>query len=224
MAMGRREFLKWGARLAAAVAAGKAVLWGGGCNVSGQACRAKGQKVGVCEGDQGMLPRQSLGKTGREVSIIGLGGMVVRGMEQGPVNKLVADSLGRGVNYFDVAPTYGDAEIKYGIALKGHRDEVFLACKTTERGKAGARKELENSLKRLQTDHVDLYQFHGITEVAKDVEVMLGKGGAVETFVEARREGKIRYIGFSAHTPEAALAALREFDFDTVMYLSLIHI
>ena len=207
MEMGRRQFLKLGA-----VVAGKAALVAGGCDVAG---RGKGH---VREDEAGVLPKQTLGKTGRDVSIIGLGGMTVIGMEQEPVNKLVADSLEKGVTYFDVAPTYGDAELTYGVALKGKRDKVFLACKTTKRDKAGAREELENSLKRLQTDHVDLYQFHAINDVAKDVEVMLGKDGAVETFLEARREGKIRHIGFSAHSKAAALAAMREFDFDTIMY------
>ena len=213
MEMGRRQFMKLGA-----VMAGKAALVAGGCDVSGRGCRAKQKKEGECQGDAGVLPKQKLGRTGRDVSVIGLGGMTVRSMEQGRVDRLVADSLENGVDYFDVAPTYGDAELKYGVALKGRRDKVFLACKTTKRDKGGAREELENSLKRLQTDHLDLYQFHAINDVAKDVEVIFGKGGAAETFLEARREGKIRYIGFSAHSKEAALAALREFDFDTIMY------
>jgi len=163
------------------------------------------------------MPRRTLGRTGREVSIVALGGIVVSGEEPDHAAKVVAESVARGVNYFDVAPSYDDAELKLGPALKPYRESAFLACKTLERDRKGAERELAESLKRLETDHLDLYQLHALDDVKKDVETALGKGGAIEAFVEARRQGRIRFIGFSAHSPEAALAALREFDFDTVM-------
>ena len=164
------------------------------------------------------VPRRLLGKTREKVSIIALGGIVVSGVTDEHARQVVDESVEKGVNYFDVAPTYGDAEVKLGPALAPYRDKVFLACKTTRRDREGAKEELEKSLQRLQTDHLDLYQLHAIADVEKDVKGALAKGGAMETFLAARKQGKVRFIGFSAHTPEAALAAMKEFDFDTIMY------
>ncbi|MBN1436799.1 MAG: aldo/keto reductase [Sedimentisphaerales bacterium] len=164
------------------------------------------------------LPRRMLGRTGMEVSRIGFGGILVKGAQERQAAELVAESVERGVNYFDVAPSYGDAELKLGPALKPFRDKVFLACKTVERDAAGARKDLEGSLKRLGTDHFDVYQLHALTDVEEDVKAVMAKGGAMEVVREAKKQGLVRNIGFSAHSPEAALAAMAEFDFDTIMY------
>ncbi len=147
-----------------------------------------------------------------------MGGIVVRDARPDHAAALVAEAIQKGINYFDVAPDYGDAELKLGPALKPYRHKVFLACKTTRRDRKGAEQELNKSLKRLQTDHFDLYQLHGITDVQKDIKPALSKGGAIEAFIEARKQGIIRYIGLSAHSPHAALAAMRQFDFDTIMY------
>jgi aryl-alcohol dehydrogenase-like predicted oxidoreductase len=156
---------------------------------------------------------------GVEISILGFGGMVVVGMEQNDADAIVRESYESGINYFDVAPFYGDgeAEIKLGVALEPHRDRVFLACKTMQRSAGGARSELERSLRRLRTDHFDLYQFHAVIELG-EVERIFSPGGAADAFVEARREGKIRFIGFSAHSVEAALAMLDHFTFDSVLF------
>jgi predicted aldo/keto reductase-like oxidoreductase len=158
-------------------------------------------------------------KEGIDLSIIGFGGIVVVGMEQKEANKTVADSIDAGVNYFDVAPSYwdGEAEEKLGKALKPHRKNIFLACKTTERDAKGAANELEISLKRVGVDYFDLYQFHAVTEM-EEVEQIFAPDGAVETFVKAQKEGKIRFIGFSAHSEEAALALLDRFGFDSVLF------
>lgn len=153
------------------------------------------------------------------LSILGLGGMLLVGMEQEAVGKIIGEALERGVNYFDVAPFYGDgdAEQKMGIALAPHRSEVFLACKTLERSAKGARAELEASLRRLGTDHLDLYQFHAVSDMEEVAEIF-GAGGALGAFLEARSRGMIRYIGFSAHSVEAALAMLDRFPFDSVLF------
>jgi aryl-alcohol dehydrogenase-like predicted oxidoreductase len=164
------------------------------------------------------IPKRKLGKTGRELSIIGMGGMVVAATEQKDANRIVADAFETGVNYFDVAPSYMDAQLRFGPALKPFRDKVFLACKSEVRNRAGLEKELNDSLKQLQTDHFDLYQLHAIRDVEKDVHAVLAKGGAMEAILEAKKQGKLKYIGFSAHTSEAALAAMSEFDFDTILY------
>jgi aryl-alcohol dehydrogenase-like predicted oxidoreductase len=154
-----------------------------------------------------------------ELSIIGFGGIVVVGQAQADANREVARSVDRGVNYFDVAPSYGrgEAEEKLGVALQPYRNSTFLACKTQRRDAGGARQELENSLKVLKTDHFDLYQLHAMTQM-EDVDTVLGKGGALETFAKARDEGKVRFLGFSAHNEDVALRLLDAFDFDSVLF------
>ena len=165
----------------------------------------------------GKIEKRSLGRTGEMLSMIGFGGIVVKDATPEDASKLVKLAIDSGINYFDVAPSYGDAEIKLGPALEPYRKNVFLACKTGKRTKADARAELEQSLKRLRTDHLDLYQHHAVTTLA-DVDTILGPGGAMETFTEARKEGKVRFIGFSAHSVEAAMALMDRFDFDTILF------
>lgn len=164
-----------------------------------------------------LIPKRTLGKTGEKLSIIGFGGILVMNEEQSKANSLVTEAIDKGVNYFDVAPSYGDAEEKLGPALVGKRDKVFLACKTGERTKEGAEKELHESLERLKTDHFDLYQLHAMT-TEEDFEQVIGPNGALETFLKAKKDGLIRYIGFSAHSVEIALKLIDAFDFDTVLF------
>jgi predicted aldo/keto reductase-like oxidoreductase len=165
----------------------------------------------------GKLEKRSLGRTGEKLSILGFGGIVVMDATPEQSAQRVKEAIDYGINYFDVAPSYGDAEIKLGPALEPYRKDVFLACKTGERTKDEARKELETSLERLRTDHLDLYQHHAVTSL-EDVDTIFGKGGSMETFLEAREEGKIRFIGFSAHSVEAAMALMDGFDFDTILF------
>lgn len=154
-----------------------------------------------------------------DLSIIGFGGIVVVGMEQKKANKTVSESIDAGINYFDVAPSYwdGEAEEKLGKALQPHRKNIFLACKTMERSAVGAEKELNISLKRVGVDHFDLYQFHAVTTM-DEVKSIFAPQGAAETFIKAQKEGKIRFIGFSAHSEEAALALLDRFEFNSVLF------
>lgn len=164
------------------------------------------------------LPRRILGRTGRALSIIGYPGLALSKVAQPEANQALHAAFDKGVNYFDVAPAYGDAESKMGPAMVGlPRDEIFLACKTKKRDAEGARAELERSLTRLRTDHFELYQLHVMSTKA-DVEQVFAPRGAMETLLKARDEGKVRWLGFSAHTKEAALALLKQFKFDTVMY------
>ena len=166
---------------------------------------------------KGKIEKRSLGKTGEKLSVIGFGGIVVMNATPEESSARVAEAIDYGVNYFDVAPSYGDAEIKLGPALEPYRKKVFLACKTAKRDKDGARMELEQSLKNLRTDHFDLYQLHAVTNL-EDVDTIFGKGGAMETFLEARKEGKVNYLGFSAHSVEAALELMNRFDFDSLLF------
>ncbi|MHC4653986.1 MAG: aldo/keto reductase [Planctomycetota bacterium] len=166
------------------------------------------------------LPRRVLGRTGRKVSIVGFPGLALVHYDQDRCNAGLHDAFKRGVNYFDVAPAYGngEAEIKMGIGLQGiDRSRIFLACKTKKRDKEGARKELERSLERLKTDYFDLYQLHHL-RWPKEVKQALGPNGAMETILKAKEQGKIKYLGFSAHTTKGALEAMNGFRFDTVMF------
>ncbi len=167
----------------------------------------------------GALPRRTLGKTGEQLSVIGLGGIVLMGHEQSEANAIARRAIDRGLNYVDVAPSYGngEAEEKVGAALDGVRDRVFLACKTARRDHAGAREELDRSLRRLRTDHVDLYQLHGLSSV-EEVHQAVRPGGALSTLIEAQQKGETRFLGFSAHSVEAALAAMEAYSFDTVLF------
>ena len=164
------------------------------------------------------MEKRLLGRTGESLSIIGFGGIVVMNVEPTAAKQAVAQAVEkRGINYFDVAPSYGNAEERLGPALEAYRDSVFLACKTGKRDAVEAEKELSRSLERLKTDHFDLYQLHGVTTL-DEVQQILGPGGALETFVRAREQGRVRFLGFSAHTEEAALALLDGFDFDSILF------
>ncbi len=164
------------------------------------------------------MDKRRLGNTGEMLSIIGFGGILVMDETPAEAARLVQDAVeNRGINYFDVAPSYGNAQERLGPALEPFRRSVFLACKTGQRSAKGAADELHRSLELLRTDHVDLYQLHAVTTM-DDVEQILGPAGAIETFIRARAEGKTRYLGFSAHSEEAALALMERFDFDTVLF------
>lgn len=158
-------------------------------------------------------------KDGIHLSVIAFGGIVVVGQAQAAADRQVASSFDRGINYFDVAPSYwdGEAEIKLGEALRPYRNRVFLACKTQKRDAAGARAELEQSLRRLHTDHFDLYQFHAVSSM-QDVEQILAPGGAGELFRNAKEQGKVRHLGFSAHDAKAAIALMDAFPCDSVLF------
>ena len=162
--------------------------------------------------------KRALGKTGIEASVVGFGGIIVMNETPEASAKFVAEAVNeRGINYFDVAPSYGNAEERLGPALAPYRNVVTLACKTGERKAEGAEAELNASLERMQTDHFDVYQLHAMTTM-DDVETVFGPDGAMEVFVKAREQGKVRFLGFSAHSEEAALALMDRFDFDTTLF------
>ncbi len=202
--MKRRAFLKTVGGVAGAAALAGPRLW------------AADPAVEKVEG----LPRRILGRTGQKLSVVGFPGLSLVHYEQEKCTRALHDAFDRGLNYYDVAPAYGNGqcETKMGIGLQGlDRSKYFLACKTKKRDKEGCREQLENSLKLLKTDHFDLYQLHHLVRPA-EVEQALGPGGAMETILKAKEEGKIRWVGFSAHTTKAALKALDGFSFDTVMF------
>ena len=206
--MDRRAFLKQSAQSAAVLAAGATWAEGGAGNMPVQPSSSNASAV----------PQRPYGNTTDQLSVVGFGGIAVANTEQKDADRLVAEAVERGVNYFDVAPTYGDAEERLGPALEPYRDRVFLACKTTERQRGPAEVEFRRSLERLRTDHFDLYQVHGIADVVRDVEPAFGKGGVMELLIEAKKQGRVRYLGFSAHSAEAALAAMDRYAFDSVLF------
>ena len=163
------------------------------------------------------MQKREYGKKGDRLSIIGFGGIIVMNEEQKVADAFVAEAIDRGVNYFDVAPTYGNAEEKLGPALRGKRSDIFLACKTVKRRNVESEKELYNSLKLLKTDHFDLYQIHGVTSM-EEVDTILGPDGCLESFIKAKEKGIIRHIGFSVHSEEAAIALMQQYEFDSVLF------
>jgi len=165
----------------------------------------------------GPIPKRLLGKTGEQLSILGFAGIVVMDNSPSFASNIVAEAVDRGINYFDVAPTYGNAQERLGPALRPHRDKVFLACKEEDWTKEGCAKLLDESLRLLQTDHVDLYQFHALSKMS-DLEQIFGPNGAMETFEAAKKAGKLRFIGFSAHSVEVALSAMDRYPFDTILF------
>jgi len=207
----RRSFLKsTGGALALTTLGAGSLL-----NLAKQAQGAKSTTSGKGK----TMRKRVLGKTGEQLSIIGFGGIVVCGTEQSEANAIVRKAIDRGINYFDVAPSYcnGEAEERLGPALKEFRKNVFLACKTGKRDREGAAAELRESLKTLQTNYFDLYQLHAMT-TEDDLQKAMGPGGAIEAFVEAREKGLVRYLGFSAHSAEVAVALMDQFDFDSVLF------
>ncbi|HUS79082.1 MAG TPA: aldo/keto reductase [Patescibacteria group bacterium] len=162
------------------------------------------------------MERRVLGRTNHRSSIVTLGGAVFIYPVEKAGDDFVKYALDRGVNHIDVAPTYGDAEVRLGKWVREYRDDIFLACKTVKRTKEEASEELGRSLEHLQTDHLDLYQFHGLDSQG-DLRTVVGEGGALEAFKEAKEEGLINHIGITSHNPENIMRALEYHDFDTVL-------
>lgn len=161
---------------------------------------------------------RKLGKTGLNVSEISFGGIMLMNTPQAEAEKIVKDAVKNGINLFDVGPTYGNAQEILGPALKPYRDKVYLANKTEPgQTKKEVREDMEKSLELLETDHFDLYQLHEVTD-EDALNKALDSGGALEAIIEAKEEGLVKNIGFSAHKEWAALKLIKSYDFDTVMF------
>jgi aryl-alcohol dehydrogenase-like predicted oxidoreductase len=165
------------------------------------------------------METRALGDTGRESTVMTFGAIALNWLEQEGANQMVEAVLDRGVNHFDVAPTYGDAELKLGPKLRQHREEIFLGCKTGKRDYEGAWRELERSLNRLGVDRVDLYQVHGL-EYEEELEEITGEDGALRAFREAKEEGLVGHVGLTSHAdPGLILDAVdRIDDLETLMF------
>jgi len=160
---------------------------------------------------------RKFGKTGFDISAVSYGGIVSMDDGQSASDRYVAWAIEQGVNYFDVAPSYGDAEEKLGNSLIPYRSRIHLACKTAERLKADAERELLQSRKLLHTDHFDVYQLHGLASM-EEVETAFGPGGVMEMVSTLKQRGIASNIGITAHSEEVALRCLELYDFDTVLF------
>jgi len=168
-----------------------------------------------------MIPKIPFGST-KHVSTRTLFGAAALGaMRQERADQVLETLLSYGVNHIDVAASYGDAELRVGAWMsRGYRDRFFLATKTGERTASGAWDSIQRSLERLQVDHVDLIQFHNLTDEA-EWETALGQGGALEAAVKAKDQGLVRFIGVTGHGTQAVkmhLRSLERFAFDSVLF------
>jgi predicted aldo/keto reductase-like oxidoreductase len=195
----RRRFL------GATVAAGAALAWPGVAR-AGDAPAAQ--------------PTRDFGKTGRRVSVFGLGGYYVGAAPSDDEGvRVVREALDLGCTYVDTAPSYvgGRSEKRVGLALERRRDGVFLSTKTLARTAGDARRDLDDSLKRLRTDHVDLVQVHCVT-TSEDLAAVLSEAGPLPALLEAKEKGKTRFVGFTGHAdPAVVRAAIGAWGWDSVL-------
>lgn len=166
------------------------------------------------------------GRTGMRISAVSYGGIVSACNFEGAhcpeddqkgSDHHVAWAIERGVNYFDAAPSYGDTQLQLGKSLRPYRNKVHLSCKTLERKRKWAEKELKESMKLLHTDYFDVYQLHCISSTY-DVEAAFAPGGVMELMRDLKEKGIARNIGFSAHNEDAAIAMIERYDFDSVLF------
>lgn len=167
-----------------------------------------------------------LGRTGIDISAVAYGGIVSAGyydgvqypdLDQAASDRFVGYAIDHGVNYFDVAPGYGNAQQQLGNSLVPYRSRVHLACKTACRDRASAEKDLAESLARLRTDAFDVYQLHAVASM-EDVERAFAPGGVMELMRDVKEKGVAARIGFTAHDEDAALRMIGLYDFDTVLF------
>jgi len=157
-----------------------------------------------------------LGKTGLMVSRIGFGGIPIQTPSEEEAVRLVHDSLDRGVNFIDTSRVYTTSEERIGKAIEGRRGDVLLATKSVGRTEEAILADLDQSLKNLQTDYIDLFQFHNVS-TEQDLKTVLEPGGPLDAVRQARDEGRIRHIGITSHRLTVAIEAIKSGAFETVM-------
>ncbi len=166
-----------------------------------------------------MIPKRMFGNTGVEVTRLGLGGEgVLRTYgRHKEAQAVIGRALALGIDYFESARAYSGSEAYYGAALGERRKEIFLSSKSHARSAAGASAHLEETLRNMKTDWLDLWHVHDVRSEA-DLKEIFAPGGAIEAFDRAKREGKVRYVGVSGHEePQILLKAFELYDFDAVL-------
>jgi aryl-alcohol dehydrogenase-like predicted oxidoreductase len=166
------------------------------------------------------METRRFGRTGHRSTVAIFGAAALSDVSQEEADRVMEQIIEAGVNHIDVAPSYGQAELRIGPWMPRERGRFFLGCKTMERTRQGAWDEMQASLQRLQTESLDLYQCHAITTM-EELDAVTRKGGALEAFVQARQEGLTRSIGITGHgvnAPQIYLEALRRFDFDSILF------
>jgi predicted aldo/keto reductase-like oxidoreductase len=165
------------------------------------------------------IPKRKLGKTGVDVTILGFGGegaLRTYGYER-EADDLINRAIDLGINYFESARAYSGSESYYGRSLRERRKEIFLTSKSHARNKKGALLHLQETLRKMKTDHLDLWQVHDV-RTEEEIEEIFGPNGALEAFVEAKDKGLVRFIGVTGHhDPLITKRCLQRFDFDTVL-------
>lgn len=166
------------------------------------------------------MQKRRFGRTGHLSTVAIFGGAAFWNITQDDADRVMEQVIAAGVNHIDIAPSYGMAEQRVGPWMPQIRDQFFLGCKTTERTKEGAWREMHESLERLQVSSFDLYQIHAITSFA-ELDEATAPGGALDAMIQAREQGLTNYIGITGHgvdSPAIFREALRRFDFDSVLF------
>ena len=163
------------------------------------------------------LKRVDLGKTGLQVTELGAGGIPIMRVSRDEAVLVVRRCFELGIRFFDTAHVYGDSEEKMGEALEPFRDRVVIATKVWARDGEEAARQLSASFERLRTNRIDLIQCHNVSS-HKDLETILGPGGAYEVLTEAKEEGRVGAVGFSSHSPEVAVRGCNLGRFDTLQF------
>ena len=166
------------------------------------------------------METRRFGRTGHMSTIAIFGAAGLSQVTQEVADQAMEQIIAAGVNHIDVARSYGEAELRIGPWMRRERGRFFLGSKTGERTREGAWKQLQETLQRLQTESLDLYQCHAITTM-EELDAVTMKGGALEAFVEAREKGLTKYLGITGHgvnAPQIYLEALRRFDFDSILF------
>ena len=163
------------------------------------------------------LPTRPLGKTGLDVSVLGLGGVMYNFLKDSEAAAVVHRAIDLGINYIDTAHGYKESERKIGLVMAERRDEVVLATKSGQRDRDGMAAEIEESLKRLQTDRIDCMQIHDL-HTEEDLAKITGPDGALKAIESFQRDGSVRFVGVTSHVnPDVLARALREYPFDTIL-------
>jgi predicted aldo/keto reductase-like oxidoreductase len=166
------------------------------------------------------MEKRTFGRTGHASTVAIFGAAAFFEISQSKADRIMEYVLSTEINHIDVAPSYGQAEIRLGPWLAKHRDRFFLGCKTQERTKSSAAQELRQSLEKLQVDRFDLFQLHAVTSM-EELDQVTAPGGALEAIIEAKEEGLVEFIGITGHgleVPTVFLEALERYDFDSVLF------